>query len=128
MCATAATLLTVSMLLAAELTGANFSPVSRTLSPVALLAGRNKGVTRHGSSSLLPLTLTGAGAFVVLDFGKEVGGFTTVQWGHTVKGGASVGLAYSESSNFAACPALTGCDHSSAPCACQFGKSMRSHS
>eukprot|EP01052_Picozoa_sp_SAG31_P009718 SAG31_NODE_517_length_14689_cov_5.110487_9_plen_621_part_00 len=112
--------LLATSLLWAEPAAANFSPTSRTLAPRAILHGRNKGVTRHGSQSVFPLTLTGLGAYVVLDFGKEVGGFTTIQWG-AVQGGASVGLAYSESSNFAACPALTGCDHSSAPCACQFG-------
>ena len=120
----AAVLLAASLLSAGEPAAANFSPTSRTLAPVAVLPGRNKGVTRHGSS-VFPLTLSGKGAFVVLDFGKEVGGFTTVEWG-AAQGGASVGLAYSESSNFAACPALSGCDHSSAPCACQFGPQNQS--
>jgi hypothetical protein len=105
---------------------ANFSPASRVLNPVGILEGRNKGVTHHSSSSVFPLTLAGDNAFVVLDFGKEVGGITTVQWGSVVQGSASVGLAYSESSNFAACPALTLCDHPSAPCACQFGPTNQS--
>ena len=52
------------------------------------MEGRNKGVTHHSSSSVFPLTLAGDNAFVVLDFGKEVGGITTVQWGSVVQGSA----------------------------------------
>lgn len=92
-----------------------YSPSNRTLVPRAIY--RSSGATStiideditNGvptavslASSIFPLTLSGAGAFVVLDFGKEVGGATTLTWGAASNG--SVGLSYSEASNFALCP------------------------
>ena len=121
------------------LAAANFSPSQRLLEPVALW--KHSGVldeqqggaklANRSASLQFPLTLSGPGAFAVLDFGKEVGGFTTVSFG-AVTPGASVGLAYSESTNFAACPAPrvtrsgTACDMEVRPstrpsCACEFG-------
>lgn len=77
----------------------NLSPSNRTLLPKGILT-QSGASQRHPGP--LPLTLTGSGAFVVLDFGKEVGGFTTIEFGARVNG--SLGLAYSESTNYAACP------------------------
>ena len=101
----------------------NFSPTSRTVSPVGVLtqsgailrslpeknSHNNNNNKDHGgdndddSALPFPLTLSGAGAFVVLDFGKNVAGFTSVTFGN-VSAGAVVGLAYSESSDYAFCP------------------------
>jgi hypothetical protein len=51
-------------------------------------------MTRSDSGEpVFPMTLSGAGAFAVLDFGKEVGGLTTVSFG-AASGGAAVGLAW----------------------------------
>jgi hypothetical protein len=54
---------------------------------------------------------SGTGAYVVLDFGKNVAGFTTLQFGNTSDSAQSVGLAYSESTNYAVCPssAVSAC-------------------
>eukprot|EP01046_Picozoa_sp_COSAG06_P022796 COSAG06_NODE_1784_length_8405_cov_15.271129_1_plen_634_part_10 len=119
------------------LAAANFSPSQRLLEPVALWKHSGALEQHEGARSAnrlaslqFPFTLSGPGAFAVLDFGKEVGGFTTVAFG-AVTPGASVGLAYSESTNFAACPAPvtrsgTPCDMEVRPttrpsCACEFG-------
>jgi hypothetical protein len=40
---------------------------------------------------------------VVLDFGKDIGGFTTVSFGKVSDANQQVGLAYSESTNYAYC-------------------------
>eukprot|EP01052_Picozoa_sp_SAG31_P008647 SAG31_NODE_440_length_15664_cov_8.209252_4_plen_890_part_00 len=115
---------------------ANFSPSQRVVRPVALwkhsglLEQQESNANRTAPLLQFPFTLSGPGAFAVLDFGKEVGGFTTVTFG-AVTPQASVGLAYSESTNFAACPAPvtrsgTPCDMEVRPstrpsCACEFG-------
>jgi hypothetical protein len=109
----------------------NLSPKSRTLAPVAIW--RSSGTTvapaaeaAGGASAVLPLTLKGQGAYAVLDFGKEVAGITTLKYGGVAKG--SVGLAYSESNFFAACPSGP-CDKghvSGGGCACQFGATNQS--
>ena len=78
----------------------NLSPRNRELRPVG--AYRHSGASFAGDG-LFPVTLNGTGAYIVLDFGQEVGGFTTLRFGD-VAAGASVGLAYSESTNYAACP------------------------
>lgn len=82
----------------------NFSPKNRDISPVKI--HRHHGVT-FLATDIFPLTLDGAGAFVVLDFGKNVGGFTTLTFGN-VDPSQEVGLAYSESTNYAACPPPPG--------------------
>jgi hypothetical protein len=102
----------------------NFSPTTRTLAPIAIW--RSSGADSGGGAAL-PLTLKGAGAYAVLDFGKEVAGITTLKFGSFAKG--SVGLAYSESNFFAACP-CGPCDKaghvSGGGCACQFGATNQS--
>ena len=80
----------------------NLSPRTRTLAPLAIWRSSGASVEAAGGA-VLPLTLKGRGAYAVLDFGKEVAGITTLKFGATAKG--SVGLAYSESNFFAACPA-----------------------
>ena len=93
----------------------NFSPTTRTLHPVRVWRGQNAttmppdggaaAAVAHGSTSPLPITLHGDGAYVVLDFGKEVGGFLSLGFG-AVTGSAAVslGIAFSESTNYASCP------------------------
>ena len=83
----------------------NFSPTSRNISPVGILTS-SSSISNTGSISW-PLTLKGNGSFVVLDFGKEVGGITTISFGGDASHSGpsqSVGLAYSESTNYASCP------------------------
>ena len=75
----------------------NLSPFSRTLAPVA--------VQRiHGevsSSDQMPTggtrTIKGKGSYIVFDFGKEVGGIPSLQFGAVSDSAQSVFLAFSES-------------------------------
>lgn len=61
------------------------------------------GFESNNAGSLFPFTLSGSGAHVVLDFGKNVGGFIAVTFG-AATAGQECGLAYSESTNYAVCP------------------------
>ena len=79
----------------------NYSPKNRTLAPVGVLGQRN---VISLTDSVFPLTLSGAKAYTVLDFGKEVGGFLTVTFSDPSDKDQSVGLTYSESTDYATCP------------------------
>jgi hypothetical protein len=75
----------------------NLSPSSRTLEPVAVqrISG---GVT--SPDQLLSggtTTIQGMGSYIVLDFGKEVGGIPSLQFGAVSDSAQSVFLAFSES-------------------------------
>ena len=67
----------------------NYSPTNRTVLPTNL----------YKSKTLInfPIQLNGTGSDVVFDFGKEVGGYTTIEFG-TVTGTPSVTFYWSESS------------------------------
>lgn len=54
------------------------------------------------STPIFPVTLKGKGANVVLDFGREVGGQTTLHFGATSDGAQTVGMAWSESTYYIA--------------------------
>jgi len=70
----------------------NLPPSSRTVAPVGVL--RTQGaVTVSGPTT----TLNGKGSYVVLDFGKEVGGIPSLQFGTASDSAQSVFLAFSES-------------------------------
>jgi Bacterial alpha-L-rhamnosidase 6 hairpin glycosidase domain len=75
----------------------NLSPVSRTLAPVAVQ--RINGEVSSSDQILTggTTTITGMGSYIVLDFGKEVGGITSLQFGAASDSAQSVFLAYSES-------------------------------
>ena len=77
----------------------NLAPAGRTVTPVRVT--RTTG-TVSGASAVLhgrPVTLTGSGSSVTLDFGKEVGGLASL---HFSSGSATgrLGLAFSESSQY----------------------------
>ena len=57
----------------------NLSPKTRTLAPISVW--RSSGASGGEAGAPLPLKLKGAGAYAVLDFGKEVAGITTVKFG-----------------------------------------------
>lgn len=84
----------------------NFSPRSRTLLPARIYGSRN-GDTGNQHNSLFPQLLTAASPSLVLDFGKEVGGYTTVEFGASSTKGAQVSFAWSESTYY-----IHGGDHS----------------
>jgi hypothetical protein len=73
------------------------APASRTVLPVAVHS--SSGAVTHPMNVLThqPTTLSGAGAQLVLDFGKEVGGILSVEFGAS-SGSELLGVAFSESS------------------------------
>ena len=66
--------------------------------------GASELSTAEPTTCCFPLHLHGQDAHVVLDFKQNVGGFTTVSFGTTSDEEQNVGLAFSESSLYAACP------------------------
>ncbi|MEY9860518.1 hypothetical protein ABH935_006155 [Catenulispora sp. GAS73] len=87
----------------------NLSPTSRTVAPVAVYGTSgtvsNSAAVLSGQST----RLTGNDSAVTLDFGKEVGGVVTLNFADASDSSQSVGLAFSESSQFVG----TGSDASS---------------
>lgn len=77
------------------------SPSSRTVRPVAVY--NTSGDVTNPSAVLQgqKTTLSGAGSYVTLDFGKEVGGLTTLHFAGS-DGAQQVGLAFNESSAYVA--------------------------
>ena len=75
----------------------NLSPSSRTLAPVAVQ--RIHGAVSSSGQMLTggTTTIKGMGSYIVLDFGKEVGGITSLQFGAVSDSAQSVFLAFSES-------------------------------
>lgn len=88
----------------------NLSPTTRTVVPIKIWL--QAGGVSNDNGSIFPVKLKGVGSFIVFDFGKEVGGITTLSFGAVSDGRQSAGLAYSESTNYAACPsdAVSACD------------------
>jgi hypothetical protein len=80
--------------------GDNLSPSSRTLAPVSVFT--TSGTVTNPANVLTggDTRLTGTGSAVTLDFGKDVGGLITLRFAGSSDAGQSVGLAFSESSEF----------------------------
>ena len=76
------------------------SPSSRTLAPVAIF--KTVGTVQNPNNLLTGNTamMSGRGSHVVLDFGKEVGGFVSLDFPAAGSSGESVGLAFTESSEY----------------------------
>ncbi|MFF7197346.1 trehalase family glycosidase [Streptomyces sp. NPDC008079] len=75
-----------------------YAPHSRTLAPVAV-KGTSGSVTSPGNVlSGASTRISGTNAYLVLDFGKEVGGLVTLRFAGASGSGQRVGLAFSESS------------------------------
>lgn len=72
----------------------NFSPSSRTVSPISVLNPNHTVISKFPDVS----TLAGNGSLLVYDFGQEVGGIVTVTYNAT--GIGALGIAFSEASNF----------------------------
>lgn len=75
----------------------NLSPSSRTIAPVAMQ--RIQGEVSSPDQMLTggTTTIKGMGSYVVLDFGKEVGGITSLKFGAASDSAQTVFLAFSES-------------------------------
>ena len=76
----------------------NYSPTSRTLKPTAVYRTSGSVANPQNVLSGQPTRISGSQSAITLDFGKEVGGVTTLSFGGTSSSGQRVGLAFSESS------------------------------
>jgi hypothetical protein len=76
----------------------NLSPTSRTIAPTSVYTTSGTVTNPGNVLSGQATRLTGIGASVTLDFGKEVGGIITLGFAGSSGAGQSVGLAFSESS------------------------------
>lgn len=79
----------------------NPAPTSRTVRPVAVYSthGSVTGADGLGAAGA-PITLSGTNSYVVLDFGKEVGGTVSLRFTGANDGGQHLGVAFSESSDY----------------------------
>jgi len=77
----------------------NYSPSSRTVLPDSIETTVGDVSAPQAVLAKKATRLTGAGAAVTLDFGKEVGGIASLHFADT-SGTARVGLAFSESSMY----------------------------
>ncbi len=75
----------------------NLSPSSRTLAPVAVQRIYGGVSSPDQILSGGTTTIKGMGSYIVLDFGKEVGGIPSLQFGAVSDSAQSVFLAFSES-------------------------------
>ncbi|MER6960122.1 alpha-L-rhamnosidase [Streptomyces sp. NPDC000618] len=82
----------------AALDALNYSPTSRTLKPTAIYRTSGSVTNPQNVLSGQSTRISGAQSAVTLDFGKEVGGVTTLSFGSVSGSGQRVGLAFSESS------------------------------
>jgi hypothetical protein len=80
-----------------------YAPSSREVRPVAIHSmqrshGSASGATASAVQGQSRVSLEGKGAYVVLDFGREVAGTVSFDYSVSSRSGARVGLAFSESS------------------------------
>ena len=78
----------------------NLSPASRTVRPVAIFNTQGTVTDPQAVLSGRRTTLSGAGSYLTLDFGKDVSGLVTLHFAGS-DGAQRVGLAFSESSAYA---------------------------
>ena len=78
----------------------NLAPTTRTLAPVSVYQTSGNVSNPNNLLSGNATRLTGSGSRITLDFGKEVGGFISLTFAGASDTSESVGLAYSESSNY----------------------------
>src|SRR5438046_1794695 len=76
----------------------NYAPSSRTIGPVSVFKTNGNVINPNNVLSGQATAIVGAGAYITLDFGKEVGGYPTLTFAAASDTGQSVGIAFSESS------------------------------
>jgi len=76
----------------------SFAPSTRTLAPIAVATTKGTIVDASNVLSGKPTQIVGNGSYLVLDFGKEVGGIVTLTFSAASDASQSAGLAFSESS------------------------------
>ena len=77
----------------------NYSPSSRTVEPTSVYTTVGDVTAADAVLTGKRTRLSGAGAAVTLDFGKDVGGIVTLHFSGSA-GAQQVGLAFSESSKY----------------------------
>ncbi|MFC1434032.1 trehalase family glycosidase [Streptacidiphilus sp. N1-3] len=75
-----------------------YAPSSRTLAPVAVQGTSGSVGSPQNVLSGASTRISGTNSYLVLDFGKEVGGLVTLRFAGASGSGQQVGLAFSESS------------------------------
>lgn len=78
----------------------NYAPASRTVAPVAIQGTSGSVSSPTNVLSGQATRISGANSYVVLDFGKEVGGLVTLNFAGSSDANQQVGLAFSESSQY----------------------------
>ena len=79
----------------------NPAPTSRTVRPVSVQSTRGDVTGAEGlAASGHPVTLRGTNAYVVLDFGTEVGGTISLRFTGVSDSAQKLGVAFSESSDY----------------------------
>ncbi len=76
----------------------NLAPSSRTVGPVSVFTASGSIVNPSSVLSGQPTTIMGNNSYIVLDFGKEVGGYISLTFSASSGSNESVGIAFSESS------------------------------
>jgi Bacterial alpha-L-rhamnosidase 6 hairpin glycosidase domain len=76
----------------------SYSPTSRTLAPVAIQSTAGTVTSPQNVLTGGSTRVSGTGSYVVLDFGKDVGGLVTLRFAGASANGQQVGLAFTESS------------------------------
>ncbi|MGB6727771.1 MAG: trehalase family glycosidase [Terracidiphilus sp.] len=75
----------------------NLSPSSRTLTPVTVVETHGQVMSPNAVLSGGAAVLRGQGSYLVFDFGKEVGGIVSLQFGNANNWSQSLAMAFSES-------------------------------
>ena len=78
----------------------SYSPASRTLAPIRVQGTSGTVTSPQNVLTGMPTRLSGTNSFIVLDFGKEVGGLLTLSFSGASSTGQQLGLAFSESSQY----------------------------
>ena len=79
----------------------NFAPASRTVKPVSVHRTAGTVTTPENLVDGGSARLSGKDSYVVLDFGKEVGGLVSLGFAGASANGRQIGLAFSETAAFA---------------------------
>jgi len=79
----------------------NLAPTTRTLAPIAVYKTSGTVTNPNNVLSGGATRLSGSGSLITLDFGKEVGGIVTLTLSGASSSSESLGLAFSESAQFA---------------------------
>ncbi|GAB3849591.1 alpha-L-rhamnosidase C-terminal domain-containing protein [Dactylosporangium cerinum] len=89
----------------------NLSPTSRTVRPTAVFRTTGTVANPQNVLSGSATRISGQNSSITLDFGKEVGGLATLNFGAASDGNQQLGLAFSESSLFVGTNSDTSATH-----------------